>query len=258
MTTDATGPRRILILGGTLEANKLAAALNEQAVLEVITSLAGRTAKPKAIAGQVRVGGFGGADGLKAYLKDQAINLMIDATHPFAAQISSHAAAAADQAGIPLLRLCRPAWQAAPNDRWIGVDGLGGAAKALRDAGSRVLLTTGRQGLGAFSSLKDHHFVVRLVDAPREALPLPSYEVELGRGPFSLQEEVALLERHSIHVVVAKNSGGPSTAAKLDAARTLNLPVIMIERPRAGSMTGHEVETVEAAEAWIGKNGWLS
>jgi precorrin-6A/cobalt-precorrin-6A reductase len=241
----------LLILGGTCEA----AALAQGAVarfgrsLRVTTSLAGRTARPAAVAGDRRIGGFGGADGLAAYIAEHGVDLVIDATHPFAAQISAQAAAACAAAGVPRLMLERPAWRREPRDRWIEVDDLAAAAAALPALGRRCLLTTGARDLAAFAALSRMHFIVRLVDPPRMRLPLVSYEVVLGRGPFAPAEERAMFERHAVDVLVCKASGGDATAAKLVAARERGLPVVMLRRPPAPQ--GACVDRVAAALDWL-------
>jgi len=241
----------LLILGGTGEAAALAAAAVERfgEALRVTTSLAGRTTRPAQVAGERRVGGFGGADGLAGYIAEHGVDLVIDATHPFAAQISAQAAAACAAAAVPRLVLERAAWVREPGDRWIEVDDLGAAAAALPALGRRCFLTTGARGLGAFAALGHMHFIVRLVDPPGTKLPLASYEVVLGRGPFGLAAERAMLERYAIDVLVAKASGGGATAAKLLAARELGLPVVMLRRPLAPP--GARAGSVAAALDWL-------
>jgi precorrin-6A/cobalt-precorrin-6A reductase len=241
----------LLILGGTGEAAALAAAAAARfgAGLRVTTSLAGRTARPAEVAGEKRVGGFGGADGLAAYIAQHGVELVIDATHPFAAQISAQAAAACAAACVARLVLERPAWRRDPRDRWIEVDDLGAAAAALPALGRRCFLTTGARGLGAFAALGHMHFIVRLVDPPGTALPLASYEVVLGRGPFDLAEERAMLQRHAVDMLVSKASGGGATLAKLVAARERGLPVVMLRRPPAPA--GPRVDSVAAALDWL-------
>jgi precorrin-6A/cobalt-precorrin-6A reductase len=221
--------KRILILGGTAEARELAAELHAQG-REVITSLAGRVARPRLPVGKVRIGGFGGPDALAAWLMSSEIAAVVDATHPFAERISASAARAADQAGVPLLRLERPGWTEGPGDRWHWVDGLDQAAARVPELGSRVLLATGRQGLSAFASVTDAWFLIRCVDPPDD--PLPRHcEVVLDRGPYTLEGELALIDDHGIDVVVTKDSGGDHTRAKLDAARAREVPVIVLRRP---------------------------
>ncbi len=219
----------MLILGGTAEARELAAVLHGQG-RHVITSLAGRVARPRLPVGDVRIGGFGGPEALAAWLREQAIATVVDATHPFAQRISASAARAAEQAGVPLVRLERPGWTEGPGDRWHWVDGLEQAAARVPELGSRVFLTTGRQGLSAFAGVSDAWFLLRCVDPPDDPLP-PYREVLLDRGPYTLEGELSLVDHHGIDVVVTKDSGGDHTRPKLDAARARGLPVIVVRRP---------------------------
>lgn len=253
---DREGHLHLLILGGTAEAAALARATLDRfpGRLAVTTSLAGRTEHPAPLPGVVRVGGFGGVAGLKAYLADHRIDLVIDATHPFAAQISEQAQQACETAGILRLLLHRPPWRRHPLDRWIEVEDLAGAAAAVPKLGCRAWLTIGARKLGVFSHLRDVHFVVRLVDAPRDRLPLVSCDVLVGRGPFNLAEERRILERHAIDVLVAKASGGTATEAKLIAARERGLPVVMVRRPPFAA--GPRVDSVAAALDWL--DAWLA
>ena len=226
--------RRLLILGGTGEAAALARALVEVGDWEVITSLAGRTRAPAALPGAVRVGGFGGADGLAAYLRAERIDRVVDATHPFAATISANAAEACAETGVPLLRIERPAWTPVPGDRWIDVADAAEAADWLAGAlpaGAAVLLTLGRQEVAPFKRCPELRFVLRSIEAPSpEDLP-PDCLLLSERGPFTLDGERALIARHGIRAAVAKNAGGDATAAKLAAAREAAIPVVMIRRP---------------------------
>ncbi|QLJ03799.1 cobalt-precorrin-6A reductase [Streptomyces sp. NEAU-sy36] len=224
-------PRHVLVLGGTAEARRLAAALvAHPAGIRVTTSLAGRTTRPDAVAGETRTGGFGGADGLADWLRAHHVDALVDATHPFAETITAHAARAAAATGVPAIVLRRPGWRPVPGDRWHDVPSLAGAAEALPGLGGRVFLTTGRLGLAAFAHLTDHHFLVRSVEPPDPPLP-PDTEVLLARGPFTLTGERALLRTHRVDVLVTKDSGGEATAAKLTAARELGLPVVVVRRP---------------------------
>ncbi|HXP75373.1 MAG TPA: cobalt-precorrin-6A reductase [Stellaceae bacterium] len=244
-------PHRLLILGGTAEAAALARGAAERfgRRLEMTTALAGRTEQPGPLPGRVRIGGFGGADGLAAYLTEARVDLLIDATHPFADRIARHARLAADRAGVPHLVLERPPWRRHPLDRWIEVEDVPGAAAAVGRVGRRCFLTVGAGELGAFAPLSHVHFIVRLIDPPRHPLPLVSHEVVLGRGPFSLAGERELLRRHGIDVLAAKASGGAATEAKLIAAREASLPVVMLRRPKPEP--GPRVDGVEAALAWL-------
>jgi precorrin-6A/cobalt-precorrin-6A reductase len=225
--------RRLLILGGTAEARAVADLACERfgERLAITVSLAGRTRAPAASAGTLRIGGFGGADGLAAYLSAERIDFVVDATHPFAAAMSAHAVAASAQAGVFLLRLQRPPWQPAPGDRWIETADADGAARTAAGLGKRIFLSFGGRELAAFSALREAWFLVRRIEAPDGELPLRAYALTLGRGPFTLAGEIDLLRQHRIEVLVAKASGGAQTRAKLDAARALNLPVVLIARP---------------------------
>lgn len=245
------GLQRLLILGGTGEAASLARAAIARFgnAIDVTTALAGRTRHPGPIPGSVRIGGFGGADGLAAYLQQQAIDRVIDATHPFAAEISAAARLACERTGVSRLALTRPAWRRHPLDRWIEVESLDSATAVVGRLARRAWLTVGAHSVAAFAPATEVRFLVRLVDPPRERLPLRFYEVVLGRGPFSLVEERHLLQRHAIDVLVCKASGGAATEAKLVAARELSLPVVMVRRPPAEP--GPAVETIEAALDWI-------
>jgi precorrin-6A/cobalt-precorrin-6A reductase len=226
-------PRRLLILGGTAEARALATLAAERfgPRLDIVVSLAGSTRTPAPAAGLRRVGGFGGAAGLAAYLEKERIDFLVDATHPFAAAISAHAIAAARSQGIALLRLERPAWVAQRGDRWIEVRDAAAAAKEAARRGRRIFLSFGGRELAAFARLRSKWFLVRRIDRPDRALPLRRCVLTLGRGPFSVGNELSLLRRHRIDVVVTKASGGAGTRAKLDAARALGLPVVAIARP---------------------------
>jgi len=236
---------RVLVLGGTGEARRLATVLAGEGV-DVLSSLAGRVADPLLPPGEVRVGGFGGAAGLTAWLQAHPVRAVVDATHPFAATMTASAAAAAELTGVPLLRLQRPGWTAEPGDDWRWVESLEEAAAAVAGFGS-VFLTTGRKSLGAFAGLSAR-CLVRSVDPPEPPLPART-EVVLARGPFTVEEEVALMREHGIEAVVTKDSGGAMTAAKLTAARTLGLPVVVVRRPPAPAGV-RVVATVEEAVDW--------
>ncbi|MCX5135545.1 cobalt-precorrin-6A reductase [Streptomyces sp. NBC_00340] len=220
----------VLVLGGTTEARELAAELTARPGVQVTTSLAGRVARPGAVEGDVRTGGFGGADGLARWLREHRVDVLVDATHPFASGITANAARAATATGVPAVVLRRPGWQAGPGDRWHEAGSLTEAAALLPGLGGRVFLTTGRLGLAAFAHLSGPHFLVRSVEAPDPPLP-PDTEVLLARGPFTLDDERALLLRHRIDLLVTKDSGGAATSAKLTAARDLALPVVVVRRP---------------------------
>ncbi|MEU1475394.1 cobalt-precorrin-6A reductase [Streptomyces sp. NPDC005760] len=220
----------ILILGGTTEARELAAALVSRPGVRVTTSLAGRVTRPGAVAGEVRIGGFGGAAGLADWMREEHVDALVDATHPFARAITAHAARAAAVTGVPSVVLRRPGWQPGPRDRWHPVDSLDEAAQLLPSLGRRVFLTTGRMELAAFAHLTELHFVVRSVELPEPPMP-PRTEVLLARGPFTVTDESTLLYDHRIDVLVTKDSGGTATSAKLTAARELALPVVVVRRP---------------------------
>ncbi|MGW4634401.1 cobalt-precorrin-6A reductase [Nocardia sp. NPDC004415] len=240
---------RVLILGGTGEARELARIASGERGLDIVSSLAGRVANPRLPVGPVRVGGFGGVEGLRTWLRENAIDAVVDATHPFAARVSAHAATAARELGIPALHLRRPEWTRRPGDLWTRVPDLAAAAAALTAYDANVLLTIGRQGVGAFAACAGHRFVIRSIDAPEAPLPA-HYELLLARGPFTFDEELVLMSRHRIDVLVTKNSGGEQTAAKIAAARTAGLPVIMIDRPAlpAGAVV---VDEVAEAVDWL-------
>lgn len=230
MPDAARPPRHVLILGGTTEARRLAAALAAEPALRVTTSLAGRVAAPRLPAGEVRIGGFGGPEGQARWLREHAVDALIDATHPFADTISHHAALAAVTAHVPLLALRRPGWVPGPGDAWHQVTSLDEAAAALPALGTRIFLTTGRMGLAHFAHLADLWFLVRSVDAPEPPHP-PRMTTLLDRGPFTLDGERQLLRDHRIDVVVTKDSGAAATAAKLTAAREAGVPVVVVRRP---------------------------
>ncbi|MEU5750828.1 cobalt-precorrin-6A reductase [Streptomyces sp. NPDC047829] len=222
----------VLILGGTTEARRLAERLADEPLpgLRVTNSLAGRVSAPRTPPGEVRVGGFGGAEGLADWLREHRVDLLIDATHPFADTISFHAARAAATAHVPLLALRRPGWEPAEGDVWHETGSLAGAAALLPSLGRRVFLTTGRTGLSAFADLADLWFLIRSVDPPEPPYP-PRREVLLDRGPFTPEGERELLLRHRIDVLVTKDSGGAATAPKLAAAREAGVPVVVVRRP---------------------------
>jgi precorrin-6A/cobalt-precorrin-6A reductase len=239
----------VLILGGTTEARRLAELLHGTPGLELTSSLAGRVTSPRLPPGEVRVGGFGGTEGLTAWLRERAVDALIDATHPFAGTISFHAARAAATAHVPLLALRRPGWVPVEGDRWHEADSLEHAARLLPMLGRRVFLTTGRLGLPAFADLDEVWFLVRSVDPPDAPHP-PHSEILLDRGPFTLDGERELLRRHRIDVVVTKDSGGAATAPKLTAAREAGLPVIVVRRPAVPDGVP-EVGTPEQAARWV-------
>jgi precorrin-6A/cobalt-precorrin-6A reductase len=238
----------VLILGGTAEARELAGHLARLPGLRAVSSLAGRVSAPVLPDGEVRVGGFGGAGGLAAWLTDQRAAAVVDATHPFAETISRNAAAACAQTGTPLVSLVRPEWTAGPGDLWHEVGSLQAAAQTLPSLGRRAFLTTGRQGLDAFAAVGQLWFLIRCVDPPSGPLP-PSRQVILARGPYHQAAERELMERHEIDVLITKNSGGELTAGKLAAARELAVPVVMIRRPPRPEAA--RCATPAEAESWL-------
>ncbi|MGI3778503.1 MAG: cobalt-precorrin-6A reductase [Janthinobacterium lividum] len=240
--------RRLLILGGTTEGAELARALAGDVRVEAVLSLAGVTRAPAASPLPVRVGGFGGAEGLAAFLREGGFDGMVDATHPYAVGISRNAVIAAELAGVAFVRVARPAWVAGPGDRWVEVGSLEEAAR-LGAVSRRVLLTVGRKELGAFAAAPWHRYVVRSVDAPGGGV-LPGAVVVVARGPFALEGELALLREHGVEVMVTKNSGGGATAAKLVAARMLGVEVVMLARPAEAG--GASVADVAGVLAWLG------
>ena len=242
-------PERLLLLGGTREAVELARTIAGAPGVETTYSLAGRTRRPTPVPAAVRTGGFGGPDGLAAYLHDESIDLVVDATHPYAATMSAHAAVACERESVPRLVLHRPPWTPEPRDRWVEVSDTESAARALAGLGRRALLTVGSRGLGPFAAVPGITFIVRAVEPPAVTLDPARFEVVLARGPFDVDSERRLLESRAIDVVVSKNSGGAAARAKLVAARQLGLPVVMIARPPA--TPGNRVESVAAAAEWI-------
>ncbi|MEL0437043.1 cobalt-precorrin-6A reductase [Phycobacter sp. K97] len=239
---------RILLLGGTTEASRLAVALAE-AGLDAVFSYAGRTARPVPQPLPLRVGGFGGVDGLAGFLRKEGITHVVDATHPFAAQMSTNAVEACAREGVALCASERAPWQASSGDRWTHVVGLEEAVAALPDQGARVFLAIGKQNLAAFAGKPANHYLLRLVDPPDAPLPLPSTSVEIARGPFDAAGDRALMQAHGITHVVSKNAGGSGAEAKLQAARDLGLPVIMIARPKVPERK--VLATVEEVMDWL-------
>lgn len=242
-------PRRVLILGGTAEAVALAGWAATQPGLAVTSSLAGRTQAPNKPAGAVRVGGFGGPEGLAAYVCQHRIEAVVDATHPYAARMSANAAEACGAAAIPHLVLDRPPWTRVSGDRWIEVGDREAAARAVAEVAKRAFLTLGSSELAPFAAVRGVWFLVRLIEPSRAALPLGPHAVIYGRGPFTLAREAAVMAAYQTEALVSKNSGGPATYAKIAAARATKLPVVMLRRPRRPS--GERVATVEDAARWL-------
>ena len=236
---------RVLLLGGTTEAAAMARALAD-AGIEALYSYAGRTSTPRPQPLPLRIGGFGGADGLAAFLREGGFTHVIDATHPFAATISRNAVASCAAAEVPLLALERPAWAQAQDDDWTMVPDLTAAAAALPRTPANVFLAIGRQNLDAFAGLP-HRWLLRFVDP--EPVPLPRASRVVDRGPFTKEGDMALMRDHRIQIVVAKNAGGEGARAKLDAARALRLPVVMVARPAIPAR--ETVASVAQAMAWL-------
>lgn len=245
--------RRVLILGGTGEAYDLAEAIDARLGdnVALVTALAGRTTDPRQPVGQVRLGGFGGTAGLKTYLQDTAVDCVIDATHPFAAQMTEQAYTACQQIDVSYLRLDRPAWAPQQGDRWHMASDASAAAAMLPQVGSVAFLTVGTKELDTFRNLDGVQIAMRLVDPPAEPIPLEEVVMILGKGPFDLEDERALLSQHRIDVLVTKNSGGEATEAKLTAAREAGIPVIMIDRPAQN--VEPVVTNVAEALTWLAK-----
>lgn len=239
---------RILILGGTTEASTLARLLAGDSRFEATLSLAGRTAEPRPQPIATRIGGFGGADGLAAFLGEQKIEAVIDATHPYAPRISANAVVACAQAGVGLASFVRPAWTTQRGDTWQIVPTAVAAALAIGKAPRRAFLALGRQELHVFAAVPQHHYVARLIEPPQGARPHKLVVVQ-QRGPFDFDAELRLLKDRKIDVIVSRNSGGSATYPKIEAARALGLPVIMIGRPV--KPVGHVVRSAEAAVAWL-------
>jgi precorrin-6A/cobalt-precorrin-6A reductase len=239
---------RVLLLGGTTEAAQMARVLAE-AGIDAVYSYAGRTEAPVAQPLPVRIGGFGGIEGLSGYLLAKAITHVIDATHPFAARMSWNAVAACTPNRTALIALERPAWAAGAGDRWTHVRDVAGAVAALGDTPRRVFLAIGRQTLAAFAVAPQHHYLLRLVDPPTGPLPLPRAEVVIARGPFEVAGDRALMVAHGTEVIVAKNAGGTGAEAKLTAARELGLSVILIDRPLMPER--RIARSVEEIMAWL-------
>lgn len=232
------------MLGGTAEARRLAETLvgGDVPGLRVVTSLAGRVSSPHLPPGEVRIGGFDGVEGLTAWLRDERVDAVVDATHPFAARITASAATATTALGLPFLVLRRPGWQQVDGDDWRWVDSVADAAALLPTVGTRALLTVGRQELAPFVRLSDVWLLARSIE--QSNVPIDAI---LARGPFSVDSELALLRDHRIDVLVTKDSGGDD--AKLVAARRLDIPVVIVRRPPSPAVT--VVSTVDQAANWV-------
>jgi precorrin-6A/cobalt-precorrin-6A reductase len=242
--------RSILILGGTADARILAGSLAEDSGYRILLSMAGRTLSPVEQPVPMRSGGFGGAVGLADFIRTGGFDILVDATHPYAAKISTNAVEAARLAKVPLVALSRSAWQRQPDDTWHGVDSVEQAVIALGSEGRRVFLALGRQELLPFEAAPQHSYLIRSVDPVEPPLKLPHARYITARGPFALDDEIRMLEENRIETLVSKNSGGSASYGKIEAARRLRLPVIMIERPRKrndASMNDVTVPDIAAA-----------
>ncbi|WP_147108687.1 cobalt-precorrin-6A reductase [Tateyamaria sp. syn59] len=242
----------LLILGGTTEATAFANAAAEKGLTGTV-SFAGRVERPKRQPLPQRIGGFGGIAGLVAYLKAEKISHVIDATHPFAAQMSGNAVAACAQADVPLMALTRAPWTERDGDRWTHVPDIAGAVEALKQPAQRVMLAVGRMQLAAFAPNPQHFYLLRLVDPPKDLPPFPDHHVLVSRGPFTEGDDRALMEEHRIDLVVSKNAGGTGAYAKIAAARSLGLPVIMIDRPAVPER--REAHSVDEVMDWLRHSG---
>lgn len=240
---------RILVLGGTTEASALAALLAGDPHFDATLSLAGRTSNPRPQPLATRIGGFGGVEGLVRWLRDEKADAVIDATHPYAAHMSANAVAACTQAGLPLGSIVRPPWPRLEDDSWRVVPTAEAAAAALGRTPLRVFLSLGRQDLHAFASAPQHRYVARTIEAPEQAALPPNLKILQARGPFDRDSEARLLAKEEIDIIISKNSGGAATYAKIEAARELDLPVIMIARP--DKPAGHVLGSPEDAVAWL-------
>jgi precorrin-6A/cobalt-precorrin-6A reductase len=245
---------RALILGGTSDANQLADAI-ARAGIDAVYSYAGRTQRPIGQLLPIRTGGFGGVTGLIAFIRAERITHVIDATHPFAAEMSRHAVVACAALELPLIALQRAPWTRVAGDRWTEVENINAAVDALPDAPTRVFLAIGRQHLAPFAAKPQHAYTLRIVDPPEAPLPLPDSHVIVSRGPFTVESDLELMRIRNIAWVVARNSGGAGARAKIDGARALDLPVIMIARPALPERP--RVESVDEVLAWLGHDARL-
>jgi precorrin-6A/cobalt-precorrin-6A reductase len=240
---------RILILGGTAGASALAKLFAGDSRFQPTLSFAGRTASPVAPPIPYRIGGFGGWEGLAAYIRAEGVRAVVDATHPFAARISANAVKAAAAAGVQLASLIRPAWARQASDRWISVPTPEAAAAALGVEPRTVFLATGRLELPAFTAAPHHHYIARVIDHPGDVALPPNIEFIYARGPFDAATEQRLLSERRAEIVVSKNSGGAATYGKIEASRALGLSVVMIERP--DKPEGHAVGNASEALRWL-------
>jgi len=245
---------RVLILGGTSEANLLAASVAD-AGLDAIYSYAGRTQVPVNQPLPTRIGGFGGVDGLADAIRQEGFTHVVDATHPFATEISRNAVAACAATATPLVALERQPWAKAPGDIWIEVADIASAVAALPQEPARVFLAIGRQHIAPFAVRPQHAYTLRFIDAAEGSLPLPDANLIVSRGPFTLPGELGMMRSRRIEWIVARNSGGAGARAKIDAARELSLPVVMIARPKMPDRS--RVESVDEVMHWLGHRACL-
>jgi precorrin-6A/cobalt-precorrin-6A reductase len=241
--------RRILILGGTAQARQLAERLAARADLAVTLSLAGRTSAPAAQAVPVRIGGFGGVQGLVDYLARERVDALVDATHPYAARISANAGRAAERARLPILALHRPPWIAVTGDQWTEVADMEHAVRALGSAPRRVFVALGRKELEPLAAAPQHDYLVRSIDPVDPPLRVPRADYITQRGPFAEADERALLTEHRIEIILAKNSGASASYGKIAAARALRLPVMLLQRPILPNVAA--VETIGEVIGWL-------
>ncbi len=241
-------PPNLLLLGGTTEATALARRLSETG-LRATFSYAGRVARPKTQPLPTRTGGFGGVEGLVQYIRTHAITHVVDATHPFAARMSQNAASACLRTNTPLAALTRPAWTAQPGDAWTHVPDIPAAVKWLAGPPRCVMLAIGRMHLEAFAAQPQHRYLLRVIDPPQSPIGLPNHQMVIGAGPFTLQDDTALLRQHKIDLVLSKNAGGTAARAKIDAARALGIEVLMIDRPAMPDRA--EFHQVDAVLDWL-------
>ncbi len=251
-SNNAPAPK-VLVLAGTAEARKLCKRLAELGI-DGHASLAGRVDRPADLALPVRVGGFGGSEGLQNTLKQNGFTHVIDATHPFAAQMTENAHIACSHLGVPLCVLTREPWTPNEGDNWISVPTMASVMDALDGPSMRVFLGIGRQNLPLFSAHPQHDYLCRVIDAPEQMPAIPSIKLLRAKGPFTLQDDIDLLSAHRIEVVVSKNSGGSLTRSKIDAARILGLPVIMIDRPKppSGDHYFEQFFQIDDVITWLG------
>ena len=242
-----------MILAGTTEASRLAKEVSA-AKIKAVLSYAGRVERPKPQPLPRRTGGFGGVEGLKKFLREQSITHVVDATHPFAVQMSQHAVDACVDLNLPLMGFSRPEWKPTSADNWTEVADIPAAVSALKGAKKRIMLALGRMHLQAFEAQPQHRYLLRLVDPPGKDLTLPNCDIVVSRGPFTKEGDLALMRNYNIQLVVCKNSGGVAARAKLDAARELALPVIMIARPKL-DRPRLEVASLNKVMQWLGHSG---